>query len=293
MSTYFERNRQRLQQWRAQRRERTAPQVTLHTYEAPAGRTAAAGAKFLTERTNHGSYHWLSDAHGNSIHLAPWSSVTYHSIPNNEWSVGLSMMAEAAAWGRISATQRRHLINGLALGAHKFSRWCVSQGIGAVPARRINRAQAMRREGGFVTHGDMDPGRRTDPGAGFPWDEFFTEYRRLEGGGSTNTGGFLMSLSSNEQKALLNDVRDIKSTLSSRNGPKQNQDGQALRWLRETTENVRTIVRTLSPGGQVRTMIEAGGGNLDNDAIAKAIADSIPDNLAVQVVDELGKRVTR
>lgn len=102
-----------------------------------------------------------------------------------------------------------------------------------------------------------------------------------------------MSLSSNEQKALLNDVRDIKSTLSSRNGPKQNQDGQALRWLRETTENVRTIVRTLSPGGQVRTMIEAGGGNLDNDAIAKAIADSIPDNLAVQVVDELGKRVTR
>ena len=141
------------------------------------------------------------------------------------------------------------------------------------------------------------PGRRSDPGADFPWDEFFTEYRRLERGGASaapNTGGsFMSALSDDEQKRLLRRTDALYELLQPAAKGVRSSDGTLARWLRETTESNRTLLRTLSPGGQVRTMIEAGGGNLDNDAIAQAIADSIPDDLADQVVDALAERIKR
>lgn len=184
MVTYFERHRQRYTQWQRKRRNgfSAVPQVVVHTYEAPAGRSAEAGARYLLTRATPGSYHWLADALGDSLHLAPWSAETWHCVPSNNWSVGISMMAHAAGWSKLTETQRDNLVNGAALGAHRFSRWCVAQGLGPVPARRITRAQAMRREAGFISHGEMDPGRRSDPGAGFPWSQFFAEFRRLEAG---------------------------------------------------------------------------------------------------------------
>lgn len=188
MSTYFERHPQRVDQWQPRRRNNAhaVPQVVVHTYEAPAGMSAEQGATGLVNRTGFGSYHWLADALGSPLHLAPWSAETWHCVPSNNWSVGISMMAYAAGWPKLTKTQRDNLVNGAALGAHRFSRWCVAQGLGPVPARRITRAQAMRREAGFISHGEMDPGRRSDPGANFPWSLFLAEFQRLEVGGKAD-----------------------------------------------------------------------------------------------------------
>ena len=38
------------------------------------------------------------------------------------------------------------------------------------------RASGARLVTGFISHGERDPGRRSDPGAGFPWDEFLERF---------------------------------------------------------------------------------------------------------------------
>lgn len=182
--TYFQRNSQRTPQWNPRRRNGHTDSgvVVVHTFEAPAGRTCTWGANFLRTRTDYGSYHWLADALGYTLHLAPWSAETWHETTVNNWAVGISMMAYAANWRKITPTQRRNLIRGAALGAHRYSRWRVSQGKSAVPARRISRAQALARVPGFIGHGEIDTGRRYDPGPHFPWADFLAEYARLESG---------------------------------------------------------------------------------------------------------------
>ena len=42
----------------------------------------------------------------------------------------------------------------------------------SVPAERITAAEYRAGRPGFVGHGELDPGRRSDPGSAFPWDEF-------------------------------------------------------------------------------------------------------------------------
>lgn len=105
--------------------------------------------------------------------------------------------------------------------------------------------------------------------------------------------GFLMALSDKDQKLLFDRVERIATGIQ--NGKKgSHSDGQVTRIIKNTDRNVGVLLRTLSPGGQVRTMIEESGGiDLDPAAIAEEIAASIPEDLAAQVVDELGKRVSR
>ncbi|GMA31615.1 N-acetylmuramoyl-L-alanine amidase [Litorihabitans aurantiacus] len=182
--TFFQDHSQKRAQWQPKRRNgATASGTTvIHTYEAPAGRTARQGADYFLTRDNPASYHYLCDALGGALQLAPWSAETWHDTASNNWSVGISMMTRAADWPDLTDEQRDHLVHGAALGAHRYSRWRVSQGLAPVPARRITREQAMRREAGFIEHGEMDPGRRSDPGKHFPWEQFLTYFRRLESG---------------------------------------------------------------------------------------------------------------
>src|SRR5690606_6636543 len=45
-----------------------------------------------------------------------------------------------------------------------------------VPAKRISKADSDRGLPGFIAHGTRDPGRRSDPGADFPWGEFLAAF---------------------------------------------------------------------------------------------------------------------
>lgn len=194
MATFFEKNPQRRAQWNPRRRNGnyTAAQYTIHSFEANVGTSALAGATILCTRPDPGSYHWLCDANGGYIHLAPWSAETWHSVPTNNWAVGGSIMMRAHQWRTLTDKQRRNIIHGIALGAARFSQWLISQGRDPVPARHLTRAQAMRKEAGFIFHRDTDPGRRSDPANprdDFPWGEFYAEYHRLLGGTDHGVAG--------------------------------------------------------------------------------------------------------
>src|SRR5699024_1578213 len=109
----------------------------------------------------------------------PWNYATAHAIPVNVWAKGFSCMWFAGRWSQLSTADRRTLVHGMAKGVHEYSRWRVRNGMAAIRARKISRAQAMRGENGIVYHGDLQSDR-TDPGSDFPLREFMAEFRRLE-----------------------------------------------------------------------------------------------------------------
>lgn len=164
----------------------TAPQITLHTYEAPHTRSVLAAATWLTTRNTPGSYHALVGAASEHdvLQLAPWSHETWHSVPSNNWAIGISAVMHAHEWPTLPKVARNNLVKSMALAAANAAKWLEAEHGRKVEPRLLTRAQAMRKESGFVYHATMDPGRRTDPGAQFPWHEFITEFKRLMAGGS-------------------------------------------------------------------------------------------------------------
>lgn len=163
------------------------PQVGLHTTEFPAGHRLVSLWQFLDTRTTHGSYNAGSDSYGTSNQYAPWSWYTWHAPAINPWAAGIAGNCRANEWDKISKTARDNLVNGMALQAHRYSRWCVSQGLGPVPARMITSTQARNGVYGFVYHGSLQADR-TDPGGPrniFPRDQFLAEFVRLEAVGTT------------------------------------------------------------------------------------------------------------
>lgn len=160
------------------------PQVGLHTSESPAGARLLSLWQYLDVRTSHGSYNAGADAHGTSNQYAPWSWYTWHAPAINPWAAGISGHCRADEWDTMPRAWRNNIINGMALQAHRYSRWCVSQGLGPVPARVVTGEQGKRGVYGFVYHGSLQADR-TDPGGPrnrFPRDQFLAEFRRLESG---------------------------------------------------------------------------------------------------------------
>ena len=166
----------------------TAPQIVLHTYEAPYTRSLLAAATWLTTRDTPGSYHALAGARSTKdvLQLAPWSYETWHSVPSNNWSIGISAVTYASAWNKIPRQARENLVKSMAYAAANAAKWLEKHHGRVVKPRLLTRAQAMRKESGFVYHATMDPGRRTDPGRDFPWGMFIAEFKRLmRNGGSS------------------------------------------------------------------------------------------------------------
>lgn len=174
MSTYLERNPQRYQQWRATRRNGAAPSgvIVVHTAEnattfTGADRGADNVAQFITTRSDPGSYHSICD-YDSAIRMAPWLAETWHCTATNNHAVGLAAAVRSADWGRLGSRGDRIVVR-MALEARAYADWLrTTRGI-VIPARIITRAQAVARVPGFIAHGSTDPGRRSDPGAGFNW----------------------------------------------------------------------------------------------------------------------------
>ncbi|GAA4923574.1 hypothetical protein [Nesterenkonia rhizosphaerae] len=163
------------------------PQVGLHTSEFPAGHLLLALWLFINGRIDHGSYHGGSDAHGNRNQYAPWSWYTWHAPAINPFAAGLVANCRSDEWDRISKVWRDNLIDGLAYMAHLYSRWCVSQGLGPVPAVLLTAAQARAGAHGFVYHGALQSDR-TDPTGlrnVFPWEQFRARFIAYENGTTT------------------------------------------------------------------------------------------------------------
>lgn len=147
--------------------------------------TGAEGvAEFIATRKDAGSYHDLADS-DSEVEVVPPRWQAFHCRGGvNPWTMGLSFACRAVDWPRMTPERRSAFLRNGARIAAKRILWIEAQPgwkdharakgyIGdRFPVRQITREQAWAGESGFVGHGQMDRGRRSDPGALFPWTVF-------------------------------------------------------------------------------------------------------------------------
>lgn len=161
------------------------PVIVVHTaewrtdFEGP-DPSAESCAAWIVRRTDAGCYHILGDA-DSVIQLAPFHAAAYHDgTGSNDWSIGISLAMQAGTWTQLTEARRRQFVRTAAVMAAWAGRWYNSRGLGFPDPVRLTKAQSnARTASGFIAHGDRDPGRRSDPGADFPWSDFLTLYAGL------------------------------------------------------------------------------------------------------------------
>lgn len=142
--------------------------------------TGAEGvANYIAVRTTPGSYHRLADS-DSIVAVARFEMCTYgDGTGSNEHAIHISFACRAADWPTMSAERKMAFIRNGAEAAAEAYRWVkANRGI-VIPARRITRAESDAKVPGFISHGERDPGRRTDPGPAFPWDLFLSIFAEL------------------------------------------------------------------------------------------------------------------
>lgn len=174
-------------QYRNPRRETPSGVVVVHTAEnwpdddgIDGG--AEAVAAWLSRRTDAGSYHRLCDS-DSIVACVPWWYEAWHDgTGSNRHSVGISAATRADQWPWMSPAWRDGCVFNMALAAADYANWLEAEHGIVIPARRISRAESEARVPGFISHAERDPGRRSDPGDAFPWEQFLGTYAWLRAG---------------------------------------------------------------------------------------------------------------
>jgi N-acetyl-anhydromuramyl-L-alanine amidase AmpD len=171
-------------QFRTSRRAEPTGCNVIHTAENATDITGADGgaeavARFIAGRTDAaGSYHRVGDRDSH-VPLVPFSSEAFHDgTGSNSWSVGLALAMRAADWPRLSADDRDAYLATLVRMAVESYEWHRTHYGIIIPAVHLTVAESDAGKPGFIGHGERDPGRRSDPGRGFPWGLFLTRYAR-------------------------------------------------------------------------------------------------------------------
>lgn len=135
--------------------------------------------------------------------------------------------------------------------------------------------------GAVVAHAESSTAGKWDPGVGgrvIDMSAFRAAVKNVNLSTAPLKNGFLMALSDEQQTEVLTILRDLRV---GRDG--KYPDGPGGRILRDIRNNVRAILKQ-APQVDVE---------LDPKAVADEILAQLPDDLAKQVVDELGKRVAK
>lgn len=137
-------------------------------------------ARFIQGRSDFGSYHWLADS-DSLIDLVPMSLQAYgDGTGSNPHAIHISAATQAARWAGLPDQWVKETVHNMAVAAHRASDMLEKVHGVRIPSIRRTKAETDRRLEGFISHAERDPGRRTDPGQGFPWDMFFRFYDALE-----------------------------------------------------------------------------------------------------------------
>lgn len=145
--------------------------VVLHTAEAldpslsDGDQTAERVAKYLSTTRRRASAHVVVDS-DSEVPLLPDEAVAFHAAGYNTASLGLEIAYRADRWGQDSKREAALVSRAAAV----LARWGV---IYRIPVRKITRDEVDRGLRGIVSHAELDPKRRTDPGEAFPWSRLF------------------------------------------------------------------------------------------------------------------------
>lgn len=190
-------------QYRSNRRELATGAIVIHTAESTPDLVlpdmgAEGVANWISRRDTYGSYHDIVDS-DSVVKLGPYDWETFHvgvsrtvagvKTRANSISLGLSFACRAHQWpnliwegGKVVGYQGGQLtdewvdgalINGAYSAADMSNYIRDTRGYG-IPPNRISVEQFWAGEPGFITHAELDPGRRTDPGDQFPWFVFLS-----------------------------------------------------------------------------------------------------------------------
>jgi len=179
---YLEDNPPRRDQFRSGRREPVRSVIVVHTAESGTDRFGADPraenvARFIRDRADAGSYHLIGDA-DSIVQLVRFENEAFQDgSGSNPWAIGISLAMNAADWGGLSTSRRAQFTDTAAQMASIAARWLTDRGLPLPEARHLTKTQSeLSGASGFISHARRDPTRRSDPGAGFPWSDFFQRY---------------------------------------------------------------------------------------------------------------------
>ena len=194
MSIYLEDNPPARSQWRSPRRAEVTGAIVVHTAESqtdvsPPDSGAENVASFISRRSDPGSYHSIVDS-DTTVHLGRYLWEMFgEGTGGNRWALHLSFACQAHQWPTLPISWVQGAIEQGAREAAAMAHWVHAETGVVVPPRTITRDEYRAGKPGFIAHGTVDPGRRSDPGAQFPWDVFLDRYSELLDAGLQIDGG--------------------------------------------------------------------------------------------------------
>jgi hypothetical protein len=171
-------------QFRCPRRAEPSGVIVVHTAESapdfkPPDTGAEAVAAFIADRSDKpGSYHDVCDS-DSIVHLVRYGCEAFHvGTYNTNWhAYGVSAAARADDWQHYPSSWVAGVTTQMANACRQYAAWLHARRGIWVPPRRITVSQCRAGVPGFISHGELDPTRRHDPGITFPWAQFLRYYQ--------------------------------------------------------------------------------------------------------------------
>lgn len=170
---YLDDNKPARSQFSARRRKPTGL-IVVHSAEnlpdvKPPDTGAENVARQIQRRSDPGSYHWLCD-YDSRINLVRMEMAAFgDGTGSNHFAIHVSGAFQAHQWPSLPAEWREGCLRQMAAACRESMLWLKSEHGIDVPVKRITRAESEAGMAGFISHGERDPGRRSDPGPNFDW----------------------------------------------------------------------------------------------------------------------------
>ncbi len=147
--------------------------IVVHTSEQPADVTGADGgadalAAYVQRRPSAGCYHTIADS-DSVVNIVPPEFACWGSRFVNKRALHISHSVKSANWEKLHPD---YVTGMLSNSARVVAGWLDANP--HIPMARIRDTAGIQSgvATGICAHGDVDPTRRTDPGATFPWDRW-------------------------------------------------------------------------------------------------------------------------
>jgi len=165
-------------QFRRVRRSPVSGVIVVHTAEnatdlALPDSGAESVARFIQSRRTPGSYHSLVDSDSTVPLIPPWMEAWQDGTGSNSHAIAISFACRADQWSQLPSEWVEGALEQAGAEVAKLRDWVSTQFGITIPLERITRQMSEYRRPGFISHGERDPGRRSDPGENFPWGRFF------------------------------------------------------------------------------------------------------------------------